>query len=456
MPQWLAIDYEFGGIVWAAGLALASVVVAFIVNFILGRGAKALADMTTTNLDNLLIKAIQWPLLVGIVIGGVYLAAESWRVLEPYTDLLRRGFGVVGIFMAAWTVLRVVQALLHWYEEEIAAKTKSGLDDRLVPIVRRGMNLVTVALAAIGVLNLVGVAIDPVNQWLAQHGLRLLIILALIVLAFVLVDRMVPGAIRTAVVRGRPGLPEMEVKKQADTLANVLVTSLQVFLLVLTVFMVLTEVGIDIGPLVAGAGVVGIAIGFGAQGLVKDIIAGIFVILEGQYRVGDVVGVAGVSGLVEDINLRRTVLRDWDGAVHYVPNGEIKVASNFTRERSRVNMNVSVGYREDLDRVMAVIDRVGKELAADPAWAPQIISPARSLRVDKFGDSGIEVKITGETQPGKQWDVMGELRLRLKRAFDQEGIEIPWPHMKLYFGETPPGFGGGARAAGPPHDKKGP
>jgi len=184
--------------------------------------------------------------------------------------------------------------------------------------------------------------------------------------------------------------------------------------------------------------VAGIAIGFGAQSLVKDIIAGVFVLLENQYRVGDVVRIAGVDGLVEAINLRRTVLRDMDGVVHVVPNGEVRVASNLTKEWSRVNLNISVGYGEDLDRVMAVIDRVGLELAQDPQWRDAILTPPRSLRVDKFGDSGIEIKVLGDTRPLKQWDVMGELRKRLKRAFDQEGIEIPWPHMKVYFG-SPPG-----------------
>jgi small conductance mechanosensitive channel len=170
---------------------------------------------------------------------------------------------------------------------------------------------------------------------------------------------------------------------------------------------------------------------------VKDIVAGLFIILENQYRVGDVVRIADVSGIVEDINLRRTALRDLDGIVHVVPNGEIRVASNFTKEWSRVNMNVSVAYGEDLDHVISVINRVGKELAEDSQWAPSILTPPRALRVDNLGNSGIEIKILGETKPIRQWDVMGELRKRLKKAFDEEGIEIPWPHTKVYFGNSP-------------------
>jgi small conductance mechanosensitive channel len=211
-----------------------------------------------------------------------------------------------------------------------------------------------------------------------------------------------------------------------------------VIVILVFAFMLLSELGINIAPILAGVGIVGIAIGFGAQSLVKDIIAGLFILIENQYRKGDVVKIADVSGLVEDISLRRTVLRDMDGVVHVVPNGEIRVASNLTKEWSRVNMNISVAYNTDLSHAIAVISRVGEELAKDPQWAPFILTPPKALRIDNLGDSGIEIKILGDTKPIKQWDVMGELRLRLKKAFDEEGIEIPWPHTKVYFGDMPP------------------
>ena len=193
-----------------------------------------------------------------------------------------------------------------------------------------------------------------------------------------------------------------------------------------------------ITPILTATGVVGVALGFGAQSLVKDVLAGLFIIMENQYRKGDVVKIADVSGVVEDISLRRTILRDLDGINHIVPNGEIRVASNFTKQWSRANLNISVSYDTDLDKAMAVINRVGKELAEDPQWASAILTPPKAIRVDKLGDSGIEIKILGDTKPIRQWDVMGELRLRLKKEFDKEGIEIPWPHTKVYFGNTPP------------------
>jgi small conductance mechanosensitive channel len=142
------------------------------------------------------------------------------------------------------------------------------------------------------------------------------------------------------------------------------------------------------------------------------------------------------------------VLRDLDGVVHIVPNGEIRVANNYTKELSRVNLNVSVGYEENLDHVIKVINKVGEKLAKDPALGPMILKPPQVLRVDNFGDSGIEIKITGDTQPMYQWDVTGQLRLRLKKAFDEEGIEIPYPHTKVYFGNAPPAPAPGQKKKG--------
>ena len=183
-------------------------------------------------------------------------------------------------------------------------------------------------------------------------------------------------------------------------------------------------------------GIAGIAVGFGAQYLIRDLIAGVFITIENQYRVGDVARIADIAGLVEDITLRKTVLRDLDGIVHHVPNGEIRVASNYTRHFSRVNLNVSVAYGTDLDHAIDVINRVGRELVEDKDWSDRIKTTPQVLRVDNLGDSGIDIKILGDVKPLEQWAVMGELRLRLKKAFDNEGIEIPWPHTKIYFGNA--------------------
>jgi len=277
----------------------------------------------------------------------------------------------------------------------------------------------------------------PVTNWLLEHGIRILLVIAISAALYYLLRHFVPTTVRRTISGTMKGRPEEEINKRTNTLSTVFVDTGIVVIAILAIFTVLAEVGVNVAPALAGLGVAGIAVGFGAQSLVKDIFNGFHIILENQFGVGDWVSIAGVDGLVEVVSLRRTVVRDFDGSVHTVPNGEIKVATNFTKEWARVNMDVSVGYGEDLDRVIEVIDRVGKELAEDPEWAPDILETPYALRVQAFEDSGIAIKIIGQVKQMRQWPIMGELRLRLKRAFDEENIEIPWPHTKVYFGNFP-------------------
>jgi small-conductance mechanosensitive channel len=272
---------------------------------------------------------------------------------------------------------------------------------------------------------------DRWSETIWTHGLRIILVLVAVYVGLRLLRRAVDPVVRAAVAQQMEGQPEVEIEKRTETLTHVVYRTAWVVGLAIALLTILPEVGVNIGPLLAGAGIAGLAVGFGAQSLVKDAINGLFILVENQYAKGDVVNIAGVGGLVEDVNLRRTVLRDLDGAVHSIPNSEVAKSSNLTRGWSRVNMNVGVAYGEDLDRVMAVIDRVGQELAEDPDFGSLVLTPPRALRVDAFGDSGIEIKILGETQPIRQWDVMGEMRKRLKRAFDDEGIEIPFPHRTI-------------------------
>ena len=278
----------------------------------------------------------------------------------------------------------------------------------------------------------------PVTDWLLQHGIRILIILVLALIVYFLIRRIVPRTVKPMLVKTMKGLPEVSIEKRATTLTRVFIATGGVVIIVIATFLILTEVGINITALIAGFGIAGIAVGFGAQHLVKDLIAGFFILIENQYNVGDVIRVAGVAGGVEAVNLRRTMLRDLDGTLHVVPNGEIRVTSNFTKMWSRAHLNISVAYKEDLDQVMAIIRTTWEEIANDPDWGEFLISKTPwLLRVDEFGDSGIVIKVVGETQPIKQWDVMGELRRRIKKTFDEQGIEIPWPHTKVYFGNSP-------------------
>lgn len=272
-----------------------------------------------------------------------------------------------------------------------------------------------------------------VNTWMIEHGIKILIIVAVGAGLWFALNKVLPPLVGRTMVMTK-GESKEGIKKRKDTLVGVLTGVGRVFIVIVVIITILSEVGIPIAPILAGFGIAGIAIGFGAQYLIRDLIAGMFIIMENQYRVGDVARVADISGLVEEITLRKTVLRDLDGIVHHVPNGEIRVASNFTRHFARVNLNVSVAYGTDLDHAISVINRVGKELAEDENWRDVIKTPPQVLRVDSLGSSGIEIKILGDVKPMQQWAVMGELRLRLKKAFDAEGIEIPWPHTKVYFG----------------------
>jgi len=277
-----------------------------------------------------------------------------------------------------------------------------------------------------------------VTNWLINHGIPILIIVVVGVVLWFLLKKFLPPIVRRTVAQTGYEESEEGLKKRTDTLLSIFRGMGRVLIIIVVIIMILDEVGVAIAPVLAGFGIAGVALGFGAQYLIRDLIAGIFIILENQYRVGDVVRVADIGGLVEYVTLRKTVLRDLDGVVHHVPNGEIKTASNFTRHFARVNLNVSVGYGTDLDHAISVINRVGKELAEDEKWRDVIKSPPQALRVDNLGDSGIDIKILGDVKPMQQWGVMGELRLRLKKAFDAEGIEIPWPHTKVYFGNPLP------------------
>ncbi|HEX2190685.1 MAG TPA: mechanosensitive ion channel domain-containing protein [Longimicrobiaceae bacterium] len=206
-----------------------------------------------------------------------------------------------------------------------------------------------------------------------------------------------------------------------------------VVILVLMVFMVLGALGINLGPLLAGAGVIGLAVSFGAQSLVKDVISGLFILFENQYGVGDVIRLdTAVSGTVERMTLRVVVLRDVHGVVHIVPNGEIKRVSNLTRTWSRVVLDVGVAYREDVDRVMEVLRDVGRELCEDADWKHFLVEEVTVPGIEAFTDSSINIRIMAKTVPLKQWDVARELRRRIKRRFDAEGIEIPFPQRTVH------------------------
>ena len=222
-------------------------------------------------------------------------------------------------------------------------------------------------------------------------------------------------------------LSAVELQKRMQTLDLLGVNVLRFFIVVIALVTMLAAFDINIGPAVAGLGIVGVAVGFGAQHLVKDYLNGALILIENQFSKGDVIKVAGVSGTVEDFSLRRTTLRDLNGVVHTVPNGEIGVASNLTRVWSRINQDVTVAYGTDIDEAIKVVDAVGREMASDPAWKRRVLETPRVDRVAALAEYGVTLKILGTVRATEQWAAAGELRKRLLVAFKAHGIEIPRP-----------------------------
>lgn len=430
-------NLSFNQILLALALVAAFIILAWLARFLIVKYIKNFAAKTKNHLDDVVLAAIQKPLVIIIVLAGLYIGVLTLPRDVDFWFYTLRVLAILLSLMGIYTAAALINAAIKWYKMDVAVNIKNvGFSVKLLNVFLVIVILAAIWLAVIAVLGIWGLKVTAVTDWLGEHGWRIALIIGVAMLLVIAAGEIVPRIVISTLSR-RPDESDDEVKKRSDTLSKVLVSTTQIFVFLIAAFMVVSELNIEIAPILASAGVVGVALGFGAQSLVKDILAGLFIILESQYRVGDVVRVAGVSGVVESINLRRTVLRDIDGIVHTVPNGEIRVASNFTKEMSRVNLDISVGYGEDLERVMAVINKVGKNLAEDPKWKPFIIKPPQALRVNNFGASGIEIKIIGDTQPMKQWEIMGELRLRLKKAFDKEKIEIPWPHTKMYFGDAP-------------------
>ena len=268
---------------------------------------------------------------------------------------------------------------------------------------------------------------DGLILWLQASGLKIAVIIVAGIIAQLLISsvtrRLLISVLAKHVVGKRSDTGR---KKRIDTLHQVFTKTMSVVIFLIVLLMVFVELGINITPILTGAGIVGIAIGFGAQDMVKNLFHGIFILLEDQYSEGDVVAVAGVTGTVESFDLRRTVLRDLDGVQHHIPNGEIAIASNKTKGWSGINLDIGIGYGTDLQKLKEVVDKAGSELklAHD-----EVLEAPKLAGVEEFADSAIVVKILGKVQPGKQWEMSREFRKMLKEAFDRENIEIPFPHQ---------------------------
>jgi small-conductance mechanosensitive channel len=366
---------------------------------------------------------------------------KSQTFLDATRDWLHQHALTVAVIVVVTIVVLKVAAMVN---RRLFARLFQGKPDevsqKLAQTVTSAAHwLIEIAVMAVAVsvlLNEVGVSMDRVVNraldWLLSNGLGIAIILAI---TFVALKAATLLAARLVTFLNREKL-DIESRKRADTLSSVIRWVLRTGILLVAAVMLLGQLGVQIGPLLAAAGVAGLAVGFGSQNLVQDVISGFFLLLEDQVRVGDVVQLNDKSGLVEKITLRMTILRDFSGSVHYVRNGKIDVVTNMTKDYSYSVFEIGVAYGEDTDEVSAAIEAVGKDLLNDPAFKDDILAPVEVVGLDKFAESAIVLKARIKTKPSKQWRVGREFNRRLKKKFDALGIEIPFPHVTLHPGKA--------------------
>jgi small conductance mechanosensitive channel len=365
-----------------------------------------------------------------------------------WQELLPTVLAVAGVLALMWVALWLSTRAIRRLADRMEEEDREHFEEierwarQLTTFIRRSIEVVAgiaalfILLRGLGIRGFPQLTWERVAEWLVGPGLRILLVL---VGAFVL-SRVVHLLIaRLPVFLVSPEGPLAEVaerQKRATTISRVLRMLTTVVVMSIAILIVLRELGVDITPILTGAGIVGLAVGFGAQNLVRDVISGFFLIMENQVRLGDVAIINGKGGLVEAIRLRTVVLRGLDGTVHIIPNGNITELSNMTKDFSFALLDIGVAYKEDTDRVVEVLKEVGAALQNDPGYAGNILGPLEVLGVDKFDDSAVIIKVRMKTVPIQQWAVGRELRRRIKKAFDQRGIEIPFPHVSVCFGEA--------------------
>jgi small conductance mechanosensitive channel len=272
---------------------------------------------------------------------------------------------------------------------------------------------------------------STIEPWLLNHGIKIIFIIIGAFIIHKLLNKFIEKTVRLVIQPDENSNDDNETKREKTLLSIFTATSL-IIIFSISSLMILQELGMEIGPLLAGAGIIGLAFGFGGQYLIRDVITGLFIILENQYRIGDIVKFDTLGGTVERITLRMTTLRDLDGVVHYIPHGEIKQVSNLSKQFARVNINIGVAYTTNLDHAIRIINETGNQMFTEEFWKEALITPIQFLRVDDLGDSSIALKVIGETIPSRKWEVAGEFRKRIKQTFDKEGIEIPFPQQVIH------------------------
>lgn len=348
------------------------------------------------------------------------------------------------VFTALWASKRAIRRMADRMEEkdrEHIQEIERWAQD-LTRFVRRaiwiaaGIAALFIILRGLGIEGIPRLSWSLVAAWLLGPGVRILLVLGG-AYALSRAGRFLIARLPTLLAkREATAVERAEEEKRLATITGLLSMLLSTVVMAIAILIVLRELGLDITPILTGAGIVGLAVGFGAQNLVRDVITGFFMILENQVRVGDVAVINGKGGVVQEMRIRTVVLRSLDGTVHVIPNGTINELSNMTKDFSYAVLDLGVAYKEDTDNVVEVVKAVAAELRQDADHAANILDDLEVLGVDAFGDSAVVIKVRIKTVPIKQWAVARELRRRIKKAFDAKGIEIPFPHMSLYFGEA--------------------
>lgn len=382
------------------------------------------AERTESRIDDLVIRYLDSLVTPLLLMSVLYYLSRLLPISPATVAGVRKGIVAAAILIVALFSARLASSIFG-----ILQTRQENLQRFLSPL--RTLSNVFLALIAAALILKV-LHIDLTNE-----GIRLVRIVGIAVGAVVLLKILkLAVAHMERLVEDEDKTHLSEAEKRARTLGKIINSAGFILVIGVAVMMILSEFGMNIMPIITGAGIAGLAVGFGAQNLVRDIISGFFLILEDQLRVGDVVRINGVGGLVEAIKLRTTVLRDMEGVVHIFPNGEIRQVSNLTKDFSYAVINVGVSYKENVDRVMEVLRSIGDELTGDSDFGRHILEPLEILGVDDFGNSQVTIKIRIKTAPQKQWMVGRELRRRIKNTFDSRGIEIPFPHVSVYFGEA--------------------
>jgi small conductance mechanosensitive channel len=367
------------------------------------------------------------------------------RVLGGETDVALALLAVGVVVGLAWLVAHFVARASRGVLVQLAAEAEEIAFKS--PIVRTPIRIMWATVFLLIVITLIGPALqlagaevgvglqlETLTAWLLRSGLRVALIglLGYVVVRFAW---MVVRRFEHELSQG-DGVGGIERAKRTRTLSGLILNVVNTAVVAVAGLMMLQELGVNIVPVLTGAGIAGLAIGFGAQTLVRDVISGFFLILEDQIRVGDVAEVNGTGGLVEAIRLRTVVLRDLSGTVHVIPNGSIEKVSNLTKDFSYYVVDMGVAYKEDTDEVVAVLQEVADAMRAEPAYGAIMLGPLEVLGVDSFDDSQVTIKVRLKTIPLEQWNVGREYRRRIKKAFDARGIEIPFPHLSVYVGEA--------------------